>query len=131
MLQLFALLVVSLIGFARSERCAIVADESVLGSSAQFAIWVQCFKASTIKLRRLQMMEAVHALFLMLLFVPFCAACDSCVIGLERDEYSVVEGETFEVCVEHISGDFDTSVNVTIEISMDDCKPLAGRKLPH
>jgi hypothetical protein len=35
-------------------------------------------------------------------------------IGLDRDEYSVVEGEMLEVCVEAITGSCDENVIVTI-----------------
>ena len=57
------------------------------------------------------------ALFAVL--VSLCACWDEdkdpCHIGLERDRYSVLEGDTLEVCVEFVSGECpDEEVNVTL-----------------
>lgn len=38
-------------------------------------------------------------------------------VGLERREYSVVEGNELEICVEAISGVFSTDSNVTITVT--------------
>lgn len=37
-------------------------------------------------------------------------------VGLNRREYSVIEGKSLEVCVEALSGNFSTDYNVTLTV---------------
>jgi hypothetical protein len=44
-----------------------------------------------------------------------CWGEEKCTIGLERDRYSVLEGDTVEICVEYVSGECpDEELNVTL-----------------